>query len=1506
MIVTVSNNQQMNKTILPDKITGQYWIKDVTNNTQRDLICVEAVDGKWIAKSNKLAQFFDGENNYLKSVEIKDETVYMLRIDNDERALLFANTYSNSGREFNRLSVPSSVEITIGRNENNTICYVNKFVSGRHVVIRKNGDSWAIEDMNSTNGTYVNNKRINLKSLLPGDVVSIMGLRIVIGGDFISVNNPNYQVVWNEDVLKEYTMQELTDEQDEEISDDKFFYRSPRLKKQIEPLKLKISAPSTRQDGESMPMAMIMGPSMTMGLGSATTGIFSIINAVNSNAGWTSIVPTATMSMSMLCGMILWPIITKKFENKNKAQLEIKRQERYHAYLTEIRDKIAREARNQSEILNENNVSLTECENIIMIPERNLWERMIGQDDFLELRVGIGDTPLKAELSFPEIGFTIEEDVLQDDLNALANEKKILKQVPITFSLMKNNVSGIIGEHENVVQFVKGLIIRLAATHSYDEVKLMMFVDKDSTEQWEFAKWIPHIWNNEKTLRYYADNDNDAKEIFSFIDKLVDEYNQEQKKEVEQFYIVINAAKDLTKNSDTIKFISAEGLKYGFVIINVSDELRNLPKDCSKIIEINKDKSKIYDKNDVSGECQIFDADLSLVHDEKQVACKLSNIKLDLSSQSSVLPNMLTFLDMFKVGKIEHLNSLTRWKENNPIVTLKAPIGVDSIGNLFYLDLHEKFQGPHGLVAGMTGSGKSEFIVTYILSMAVNYHPDEVAFILIDYKGGGLAGAFEDKEKGIKLPHLAGTITNLDGAAVKRSLISIQSELRKRQAIFNEARKVSNEGTIDIYKYQKLYRDGIVKEPVPHLFIISDEFAELKSQQPEFMQQLISAARIGRSLGVHLILATQKPSGVVDDQIWSNSRFRVCLKVQEKSDSMDMIKRPDAAELSSTGRFYLQVGFNEFFDIGQSAWCGAPYIPSDNADKKEIPTIQVIDNLGRIQKELKYTVNDNQVKSKLKQIVGIVNYLSDLAKDENVSVTPLWLDEIPAMILLEDVISKYKFGNRSKYMLEAVIGEYDDPFNQSQNILTLPLSEKGNTIVFGNAVSGKEIFLSTVIFDLCNNYSPEYLNMYILDFGNETLQMFAKAPQVGDVILSSDEEKVYRLIKLLKETLVEHKKILSEAGGTYELYYKLNDKPLKNVVVIINNFAALNELYEDVVEELAYLTREGTKYGIYFIFSASTSNEIKYKILQNCSQNYVLQMNDKSEYVSVLGSVDGTYPSKLTGRGLVKNENTYEFQTAYICEETEMQNVVKAYSEQWIAQYSDVAAVSVPVIPEVLTSDRYINSSYDLDSVPVGIELSEVIDVRYNFLEEVVTPLMARDYKRLIGMVNGLYKLFTNIDGIHVERLNENTPEDKIVEIFKLMVYRNNTYKATLDNSEYEQHIYFIEKPKQLFSKLSEDGADKLRVLMLKCEVTYNVHFIIVDDAGEAKQYSSEEWFRTRCNTSKGIWVGEGFDEQYLLKSNISLRDVRGLKNDCGLILRGDETFKAKLLNDAEDKAVVR
>lgn len=885
------------------------------------------------------------------------------------------------------------------------------------------------------------------------------------------------------------------------------------------------------------------------------------------------------------------------------------------------------------------------------------------------------------------------------------------------------------------------------------------------------------------------------------------------------------------------------------------------------------------------------------MHSINSLVRKLSGIKLDLSSTSEVLPSMLTFLEMYNVSKIEHLNIRTRWKENNPTVTLKAPVGVDTLGNLFYLDLHEKYQGPHGLVAGMTGSGKSEFIITYILSMAVNYHPDEVAFILIDYKGGGLAGAFENKKKGIKLPHLAGTITNLDGASINRSLVSIQSELRKRQSIFNEAKQISNEGTMDIYKYQKLYREGIVTEPVPHLFIISDEFAELKTQQPDFMDQLISTARIGRSLGVHLILATQKPNGVVNDQIWSNSRFRVCLKVQEKQDSMDMIKRPDAAELSATGRFYLQVGYNEFFDIGQSAWCGAPYVPTEEVESKEEDSVQIIDNLGRIVKEVKDSKKENEENvNNIKQIVGIVNYLSEIADEDNISVRKLWMDEIPEFITVNSLINKY--GPLSKDSPEVVIGEYDDPFNQQQNIVVHNVLECGNTIIYGATGSGKELLVNTLVCGLIENYTPSDINLFLIDFGSEALQMYAKAPHVGNVLLSSDEEQLIRLMKILKEQIYERKKLLAEYSGNPDLYEKATGQSLSAIITIIDNYAAFNELYENLVDELAYLSREGSKYKIYFIITATAVNEVKYKISQNFGKQYVLQMNDKSDYSSVFGNVKGVYPSKLIGRGLILKNSVYEFQTAHICKDEELQAYVTGLISELNANYSDDNVIKVPEVPEKLTPED-IKITQTLENVQVGVDLDLVKPVVVNLKKSVVNVITGKNIDEVIATGRGIAELVSRIDNCEVTILDSETEESKIVEIYNMMVERNNSYKD--DNTlTFDRKVIFIMNWQSIIDNLSTDGKDKLECLIKHCELEYSVTFVLCDIAESVKKYNRSNWYVMRADSSDYVWVGVGIDEQSVFNNPINYREVKKVKKDNAVAVSSDEYIIIKPVRQYE------
>ena len=309
--------------------------------------------------------------------------------------------------------------------------------------------------------------------------------------------------------------------------------------------------------------------------------------------------------------------------------------------------------------------------------------------------------------------------------------------------------------------------------------------------------------------------------------------------------------------------------------------------------------------------CREFRMDVLPAGEPGRFARRISGETRGMTGRGSGLPAGITFLELYRVQEPKELHAAWNWRKNRAGEHIRARIGVNESGAAEILDLHEKYHGPHGLIAGMTGSGKSELLQTLILSLAVGYSPREVCFLLIDYKGGGMSGLFDG------LPHLAGQISNLSGSMVQRALLSIRSECRRRQRLLKEA------GCNHIDQYSASAASG--KEAMPHVFIIVDEFAELKQEVPEFLGGLISTARIGRSLGIHLILATQKPGGTIDENIRSNTRFTLCLRVQDRLDSMEVLGKPDAAYFRQPGRCCLQVGAGELSEVIQTGWSSAPF-----------------------------------------------------------------------------------------------------------------------------------------------------------------------------------------------------------------------------------------------------------------------------------------------------------------------------------------------------------------------------------------------------------------------------------------------------------------------------------------------------------------------------------------------------------------------------------------------------
>ena len=1276
MIVRLIKKTKIYNFTLPTKIAGNYWItdNDYLGNT-RNLINVEEFDGHWKIKSDFETKIMLGENE-IESAILSEYSLFFLKINTDnEYVILYCSPSIEPN--INRLHVRGDCEITIGNDPSSTICYNYPLISRQQARLVYNKGIWVIQDLNSKYGTYANNVAIASKQLEYGDIIFIMGLKIIVLKDSIIINRISNIVNYDQRVLEEehpwiqnQTEMDNPDEENIEFyKEDDYFYRAPRFKTKIEPINVNIDTPPGKQQEDKTPLIYTVGPMLTMSMMSATTGITALQGLADGSKDFKTAAPSLITTGVMLSTMILWPSLTKIYQTKQNRKKEETRQAMYKKYVDSKRTEIQNAMKVQRQILVDNYLPIQETKEIIFGKKRNLWEREIDQPDFLDLRLGIGTTELAGSINFPQEHFSIDSDNLLQEVYKLGAESRLLENVPISTSFVEKNITAIIGTAENKQQFIEGLILQMIAYHSYEDLKIVLMTNEKNSSKWEYLKICPHCWSNDRSIRYFANTLDEAKEISLALEQELQarkykdvngtrELNSADYKKYKPYYVIITDDYKTVRDLEILKDVSDMQVNVGFSLIVISPRLVNLPNECKTFISIGDKKSGIFENELVSNKQKEFDADFDLNLNMYECCKQLANIPIDIAKANQTLPLSLTFLEMYNVGMVEQLNILNRWKSNDPTKSLQTAVGVDKSGELFKLDLHEKAHGPHGLIAGMTGSGKSEFIITYILSMALNYHPYEVSFVLIDYKGGGLAGVFQNKETGMKLPHLAGTITNLDTVEMNRSLASIQSELRKRQRMFNEARDKLDESTIDIYKYQALYRKGLVDNPISHLFIISDEFAELKDQRPEFMEQLISTARIGRSLGVHLILATQKPAGVVNDQIWSNSKFRVCLKVQDKSDSMDMIKCPDAASLKNAGRFYLQVGYNELFAEGQAAWAGAQYYPAEKRKKKTDQSITFIDDTGNNIKSLDNKQNEVQVASKGEEITNIIKYIVEEAKQESVSIPQLWLDRIPNNIYVEDLKQKYSYQINTNN-INPIIGEYDDPDNQKQNVLTLPLSSNGNAIIFGSAGSGKELMLQTIIYSTITTHDSSEVNFYLLDFGAETLTMFRNAPHVGEVLLSSENEKIANLFKMINQIMDDRKKVFVDYNGSYDFYINHGGKQIPLIVIVINNIEGFLEMYPDYEEALGQITRECLKYGIVFILSTNGPNTVRYRLRQNFAQNVVLQFNDPSDYSSVLPGVRKKEPSKGFGRGLINLDGIFEFQTAYPFKEEKIVDYVK-------------------------------------------------------------------------------------------------------------------------------------------------------------------------------------------------------------------------------------------------------
>jgi len=1498
--------------ILPKEIEGSYSF-DALDDSSSKLVNIEARDSNWIIFSVDGVELYSG--SALVTEAVLNDDSYFIVGKNGQRFLVYVQSIQNDKLtlfSFNQLNM------IVGNTNNSNIRYTCPYLNQNEIKIVKNGDN-IILDQTQVGLVYVNNIIVkeNKYFIRQGDTVNIFGLKFIFLNNSVMINNPGNKVIISPEsgvylfnIPDDDSGKNIIIQDKELYNKEDYFSKSPRIRRIIENKIIRLSPPPSSQGSQELPMILTIGPMISMGM-------ISFINVVNVMTRIASGETTFARSwaqiltaFAMLSSMILWPLISRKYSKMLEKRRRKEIISKYDKYLVKKEKEVKEEAHLQQDILNENLITVSDCINLISKKNIGFWDKRSDQNDFLVVRFGMGRQKLNAQITYQEEDFSIDEDELKEKADRLAERYKYIDNVPVSYSFYENKISAIMGfDKKNSFAFTNNILLQLLTFYSYEDLKLVIFSNEENMDNWNYARYLNHNFSNERDFRFFATNQDSAKLVMSYLENIF-KTRMESKSYSKPYFLIVIDDYDLVKRFDFMSELTEAEGDLGFSMIIIEEKLNKLPSKCNNFISLTGSNGAIL-KNSYEKQEQIpFKIEIDYGINMLNIAKVMANIPIEFEEGIRSLPDVISFLEMHQVGKVEQLSILNRWSTNDPTMSLKAEVGVDDQGDVMYLDLHEKFHGPHGLIAGTTGSGKSEFIITYILSMCINYSPDDVAFILIDYKGGGLALAFENKTAGISLPHLAGTITNLDKAEMDRTLVSIDSEVKRRQLLFNEAKDELNESTMDIYKYQRFYGEGRLKEPVPHLFIICDEFAELKAQQPDFMDNLISVARIGRSLGVHLILATQKPSGVVNDQIWSNTRFRVCLKVQDEADSKEMLKKPDAAYIKNAGRFYLQVGYDEIYALGQSGWCGAKYYPSNKIVKQVDKSINFINDCGQFIKSIQ-AGNGKRVQAQGEQIQAVLNLIIGVSDRVGKRARRLWLENIPNVILEEDTEKKYGFKSEP-YKFEAVIGEYDAPELQKQGIVTYDLND-GSSIIYGNDSIEREMFLNMVIYSLSKNHSPEEVNFYMLDFGSESLRVYEKLPHFGGIATVNEENRVNNLVNILFKEKSKRRRLFSEYGGEYDKYIKNSGQKLPLLVVMINNYESLKDNFDNLIYgPLPDLIRDADRYGIVFLITAGGSNSVRTNIQQSCKKYFTFKLKDKYEYRSVFSKKTDLVPRDIVGRGMLDNEGLHEFQVAYAYDPakndeyvlnyvSEVRNIYKLYKPY----------LPLPVLPDRVRMENVYGYLSDLKNVPVGIS-KNTVEIQYiDFITNIGTMVSATKMDTIVPFMRSLVSLVKNISNIDILiidpkgllKLQRSEYPNYYTGNFENVIKAINNYvdKLISSNSSKQGLIIFNGIDELMKEFDSQTDLENLTMSIKKYE---KIGVIFAETNNKYKSHSISKWIKNILSPGNGIWIGSGVSNQSSIMCSTNRAMQAKIKDDLGYVVIDGTAELGKILNFYSDDDV--
>ncbi|MFJ3227027.1 type VII secretion protein EccCa [Streptomyces sp. NPDC086783] len=1093
-------------------------------------------------------------------------------------------------------------------------------------------------------------------------------------------------------------------------------------------------ARSTRPLAPAGPRTVEPPPNLPEGkLGNAATALLPMAGVMGSVVMMTVIRNSQFAALgAMVLVIALLGAVGLFLSQRGKAQRTRRAQrERYLEYLEELREEFGaaeRERRQLARVLNPPPEALYD---LVRDPAR-LWERRRQDPDFLRVRVGTGDVPVQELAIGSDAGgvMTPPDPFMLNEARALLARYSVASDCPLTVPLDRAGNVSIVGDREGVLRVARALLVQAAVTHAPDDVAMALGVPGDRLAEWEWAKWLPHVLDPQE-----QDGPVAARRIAPSLPQLAALCRHELGQRASYAAEVRRglSGRDALRLTSRLLVVSdeygataaelprpdtaVELRDMGVTVLHLLERQVHEPDQVGVRIRVDGDQVTVEDLREPSPVAR-GTADAVSPAGAEGLARLLAPLRLSAESAAEGTPvsGPVDFPGLLGVEDPAALDLERLWAPRGEREFLRVPIGLTDRHEPVLLDLKESSElgmGPHGLCVGATGSGKSELLRTLVLALTATHAPEDLALVLVDYKGGATFAPFTE------LPHVAGVITNLENQAglVERVHTSLAGEVKRRQQVLKDAGNVA-----DIGHYAALRAAGRPDlEPLPHLFVVIDEFGELLTAKPDFIDLFLSIGRIGRSIGVHLLLSSQRIEGGKLKGLDTYLSYRLGLRTFSADESRTVLDTTDAFHLPPLPGFgYLKVDTSLYERFKAGYVSGAYRGPAlrDQQDDEPLawpyPAFNTLD-AAPAEGAAEPAATKRETGPTVMSVM--VGGLTGAAPP----VRRIWLPPLPAAVTLDAAAGPVEVTGRGLHLaagrsgaMRVPLGVLDDPASQWQGKWLLDLTVAGGHVaVIGGPQSGKTTLLRTLALSLATTHTPYDVAVYGLDLVGGGLSALAGLPHVGGIAGRADHERAARTVAEVRAMLAAREELFREHGidsveqlRRLRAQGRLTELGSTDVVLLVDGFGALRDEFADLDDSVTDLLKRGGGYGIHVVAGMLRWNDVRIATQSMFGTRVELRLNDPADS-SVDRKLSETLAADTPGRVLTDGKLFAQVALPRIDGSPSRDDIGPALEEAartiratW---HGDVAP-PVRVLPTRMPAAQLLSVAAEPRRVPIGVD----------------------------------------------------------------------------------------------------------------------------------------------------------------------------------------------------------